>query len=232
MNKQSYILLTHIFQVRASYLRSLSFRPSTRATDTRLREESHARLMSELRLQRGESHARLMSELRLQRGVWIHTATAVCAPRSRAAEGTRRAARRGRAARGGRRYPDAPAAVTRSQSLRQPQTPQSARIERAVRQVPSRSSAAVEAGVSSPVYMPWMQHHPVLGRETALRMPGAWEDAERQVGGGGLRGYGYGSAGVSSDSWGSEPPRGEGQAGFYFKVVVMLLVVVAVLWWM
>lgn len=219
MNKQSYILLTHIFQLRASYLRSLSFRTSTRATDTRLREESHARLMS---------------ELRLQRGVWIHTAAAVCAPssRSRAAEGTRRAARRGRAARGGRRYPDTPAAVTRSQSLRQPQTPQSERVERAVQQVPSRYAAAVDAGVSSPVYMPWMQHHPVLGRETALRMPGAWEDAERQVGGGGLRGNGYGSAGVSSERWGSEPPSGEGRAGFYFKVMVVLLVVVAVLWWM
>lgn len=78
-----------------------------------------------------------------------------------------------------------------------------------------------------------MQHRPVLGRETALRMPGAWEDAERQVGGGGgLPGYGYGSAGVRSERWGSEPPRDEGRAVFYFKVVVVLLAVVAVLWWM
>ena len=233
MNKQSYILLKHIFELRASYLRSCSFRPASRSTDTRLREESHARLMS---------------ELRLQPGAWIHTAATVCAvgapssgpsPRSRTTEGTR-GARRGQEARRGRRYADAPAVVARSQSQLLPQTPQSARVARADRQVPSRSAAAVEAGVSSPVYTPYMHRYPLLGREAAPRMPGAWEDAERQAGSGGrgMRGYGYGGVcdqGERSERWGSEPPRGEGEEGwigFYFKVVVVSLTVVPVLWWM
>lgn len=137
-------------------------------------------------------------------------------------------------------YADAPAAVGRSQSQQLPQTQQSAHVARAVRQVPSRSVAAVEAGVSSPVHTPYMHHYPLLGHEAAPRMPGSWEDAERQAGSGGRRMRGYGYGGVyeqdeRSERWGSEPPRGEGEegwGGFFFKVVVVSLTVVPVLWWM
>ena len=135
-------------------------------------------------------------------------------------------------------YADAPATVARSQSQLLPQTQQSARVARAVRQVPSRSVAAVEAGISSPVYTPYMPRYPLLGRDAAPRMPGAWEDAERQAVGGGRGWQGYGSGGVYGqgerfERWGSEPPRGEeGWFGFYFKVVVVSLTVVPGLWWM
>lgn len=224
MNKQSYIRLKHIFLLRASYLRSLSFYAGSRATDTRLREESYERLMS---------------RLCLQRGVWIHTAAAVCevsalspgsSPRSR----TRRA-RQSRPVRRGRRYADAPAAVTRRQSLPPPRTTQSPWVG-AVAQVPSRSAAAVEAGVSSPVYMSRTHHYPLLGRGAAQSMPGTWEDRGLQVGGGGgIRGSGYGSAsnqGERFGRWESEPPRGEeSRVWFYFKVVVVSLAVVGGLWW-
>lgn len=172
---------------------------------------------------------RLMSQLCLKREVWIPTA---------AAEGTRRA-RPSRAAKRGRRYAAAPAAVTQRQPLLQPQTPQSAQVERAVRQVPSRSVAAVGAGVSPPVYMSCTHYHPLLGRGTAPSMPGGWNDAELQVGGGGgMRGHSHSSAydqGERFERWESQQPRGEEEeswARFYFKVVVVLLAVVGVLWWM
>ncbi|OBT68204.1 hypothetical protein VE03_02383 [Pseudogymnoascus sp. 23342-1-I1] len=188
MNKQSYIPLNHIFQLRASRLRSCSFRPDSRPTDTRLCEESHARLLS---------------RLSLQRGAWVATSAAVReagvpgpspSPGSRTAtaEGSRRG-RRSRAARGeGRRYAGANAAGTRRQSLPQPRTPQ--------------------------------------------RMPGAWDDAEMRVGGGGgRRGRGYGSVWGQGERWESEPPGGEEEesgVGVYFRVgAVVLLAVVGVLWW-
>ncbi|KFY08158.1 hypothetical protein V492_06493 [Pseudogymnoascus sp. VKM F-4246] len=128
MNKQSYILLKHIFKLHASHLRSLSFRSRSRATDTRLREESYVLLMS---------------QLPLQRGLWTHTASTVCkvgasSPRSKTTEGRR--AGRTRAVKGGRRYADALPAVARPQ----PQTPQSAPVERVARQVPNKFAAAPE----------------------------------------------------------------------------------------
>ncbi|KFY23941.1 hypothetical protein V493_05546 [Pseudogymnoascus sp. VKM F-4281 (FW-2241)] len=191
-----------------------------------------------------------MSRLCLQRGVWIPTAAAVdevgaanpgSSPRSRTAEGTRRA-RRSRPTRGGRRYADVPApvAVTQRQSLPQPQTPQSTRVERAVHQVPGRSAAAMEAGVSSPVYTSCTHHHPLLGYGAAPSMPGAWGDSGLQVGsgGGGMRSYGYGSAsdqGGRFERWWSEPPGGEEEESWgwsYVKGVVVLLAVVGILWWM
>lgn len=180
--------------------------------------------------------------------MWIHTAAAVCEfgapspgsnPRARPTEETRRT-RRSRTARGGRIYADAPAAVARRQSLPAPRTLQSARVERAAQQVPNQSAAAAAAGVYSPVYMSSTHHYPTLGYGAVLRMPGAWDDAELQVGGGGggMRRHGYGSAydqGGRSERWQSEPPGGEeeeNRVGFYSKVVVVSLAVVGVLCWM
>lgn len=151
-----------------------------------------------------------------------------------------RSARRSRVARGGRIYADASAAVTRRQSLPAPRTPQSARVERAAQQVSNQSAAAAAAGVYSPVYISSTPHYPLLGYGAAPSMPGAWDDAELQVGGGdgGMRRHGYGSAcgqGRRFERWQSEPPGGEeeeNRVGFYSKVVVVSLAVVGVLWWM
>ncbi|KFY35506.1 hypothetical protein V494_05844 [Pseudogymnoascus sp. VKM F-4513 (FW-928)] len=223
MNKQSYILLTHIFKLYASHLRSLSFRSRSRATDTRLREESYVRLMS---------------RLPLERGLWTHTASAVykvgtSSSRSKMTEGKR--AGRTRAIKGGRRYADALAAVARSQ----PQIPQSAPVERAVRQVPDQFAAAPEAGIYSPVYVKYTHHRPLLSSGNPVRVPGAREDAGLRVGGsGGLRGYGYGGTydrGERHGRWDVGSPRNDGgkrRVGFLFMVMVVLLAVVAVWWWM
>ena len=51
MDKQSYVVLGHIFQVPASQLRSCSFRSGSRAYDTRLCAESYTLLMARLGLE-------------------------------------------------------------------------------------------------------------------------------------------------------------------------------------
>ena len=58
MDKQSYVVLEHIFQVPASQLRSCSFRSGSRAYDSRLCKQSYILLMERLGLEPGD---------------WVHT---------------------------------------------------------------------------------------------------------------------------------------------------------------
>ena len=58
MDKQSYVVLEHIFQVPASQLRSCGFRRGSRANDSRLCEQSYTLLMARLSLEPGD---------------WVHT---------------------------------------------------------------------------------------------------------------------------------------------------------------
>lgn len=51
IDKQSYVVLEHIFQVLASQLRSCSFRSGSRAYDSRLRAQSYTLLMARLGLE-------------------------------------------------------------------------------------------------------------------------------------------------------------------------------------
>lgn len=51
MDKQSYVVLEHIFQAPASQLRSRSFRSSSRAYDFRLHAQSYTLLMAKLGLE-------------------------------------------------------------------------------------------------------------------------------------------------------------------------------------
>jgi hypothetical protein len=51
MDKQSYVVVEHIFQVPASQLRSCSFRNGSRAYDNRLCAQSYTLLMAKLDLE-------------------------------------------------------------------------------------------------------------------------------------------------------------------------------------
>jgi hypothetical protein len=51
MDKQSYVVLEHIFQVPASQLRLCSFRSGSRAYDSTLRQQSYTLLMARLGLE-------------------------------------------------------------------------------------------------------------------------------------------------------------------------------------
>ncbi|KAI9647920.1 hypothetical protein NHQ30_004309 [Ciborinia camelliae] len=50
MNKQSYVIIEHIFPIPLAMLRSISFKSDSRAFDTRLRKQSHADLVSKFEM--------------------------------------------------------------------------------------------------------------------------------------------------------------------------------------
>jgi hypothetical protein len=142
MDKQSYVVLEHIFQVPASQLRSCSFRIGSRAYDSRLCAQSYTLLMGRLGIEPED---------------WVHTMVLELSIAS-----FRETLRR-QFTQQSRTFGNGDGFVT------QPLAQQSLRVDHAIPQ-PIHPAAATNLAFSSPYRC--AEESPLLANNTSSRMPG------------------------------------------------------------
>jgi hypothetical protein len=144
MDKQSYVVLEHIFQVLASQLRSCSFRSGSRAYDSRLCAQSYTLLMGRLGLEPED---------------WVHTM-----PLELSISSSQETLRR-QFTQQSRTFESSDGFFT------QPLVQQSFRADHAILQ-PIQPATAINPVFSSPYRH--TEEIPLLANNTSSRMPGGW----------------------------------------------------------
>ena len=144
MDKQSYVVLEHIFQVPTSQLRSCSFRSGSRAYDSRLCEQSYTLLMARFGL---ESEG------------WVHTIHLELGVASSRETPRRQSTQQSGAF--GNYYG----------FVAHPPAQQGLRADHAIPQ-PIQPAAGTNTVFSSPYR--YTEENPLLANNTSSRMPGVW----------------------------------------------------------